>query len=829
MFSLYNFHMGQTSRAWIARGLAPLALAGASLGQAPVADFSTDPALPAEGVDALSLAFTDVSTGTITSWQWDFGDGATSTVQNPTHVFGPGEFDLSLTVTGPEGSDTLLLAHAVGVQESIFGFVGIPPSMKDLQVRQPEEIASFITNNDAAIALGKALFWDVQAGSDGLTACASCHYHAGADNRAQNSIHPGPDGVFGAANPNGRVDGAQFPFVQFATPELGDEMISMIDDIRGSQGVTSRTFAGINPMSSADDATDALDSTFNVGGINTMQVTGRDAPTNIGAAFMERLFWDGRAQGEFNGVNIWGSLDPDAAVLEMLEDGSLGETSVSIPASALASQSVGPPTSHVEMSWRGRGFADIGTKLIGRQPLSSQFVDPTDPVLGPMANLAGDGLDPATTYSDMIQAAFDPRWWGSAEVTAEGRSQMESNFSLFWGLSIQAYQQTLLPNNAPYDQFVEGDEFAMSDAAKRGLAIFQDKGKCIDCHSSPTFGGPVDTNILSAAGISFEGSLERMEMDTAYSVGGLSLSTNPGFGEQLLNFGPSQKILGIFDTGRNLIAWRRLPPIPACGPAAVRSLPLNLVGNMIPADTEFEANVTVITDGNCELTVRVDLSWNELGPPGANLFVAFAGGRIFRLQMPAPNTIAVYDDSFYNIGVTQTISDMGAGADGPFGPLSMTRRHLAGEEFDTGIGPVSPTERVAVDGSFKTSSLRNVELTGPFMHNGSMKSLEEVVEFYARGANFGNARNLAPDLGGFELTGTDKADLVAFMQALTDERVRNQSDVFAHPELPLKRGNMGDDLSVADDGTGNATPNLGVISATGAAGGTPVLPFDESL
>ena len=39
----------------------------------------------------------------------------------------------------------------------------------------------------------------------------------------------------------------------------------------------------------------------------------------------------------------------------------------------------------------------------------------------------------------------------------------------------------------------------MSDAAKRGLAIFQDKGKCIDCHGSPTFGGPVNTGILDVS------------------------------------------------------------------------------------------------------------------------------------------------------------------------------------------------------------------------------------------------------------------------------------------------------------------------------------------
>ncbi len=38
------------------------------------------------------------------------------------------------------------------------------------------------------IVLGKALFWDVQVGSDGRTACATCHFHAGADHRVTNQI-----------------------------------------------------------------------------------------------------------------------------------------------------------------------------------------------------------------------------------------------------------------------------------------------------------------------------------------------------------------------------------------------------------------------------------------------------------------------------------------------------------------------------------------------------------------------------------------------------------------------------------------------------------------
>ena len=45
---------------------------------------------------------------------------------------------------------------------------------------------------DRALALGKALFWDMQVGSDGLHACATCHFHAGADPRRE-PAEPGPE------------------------------------------------------------------------------------------------------------------------------------------------------------------------------------------------------------------------------------------------------------------------------------------------------------------------------------------------------------------------------------------------------------------------------------------------------------------------------------------------------------------------------------------------------------------------------------------------------------------------------------------------------------
>ena len=67
-------------------------------------DFSAN---PTRGSAPLTVSFTDQSTGSITSWEWDFGDGSTSTMQNPTHTYtDPGTYTVSLTVTGPEGSDT---------------------------------------------------------------------------------------------------------------------------------------------------------------------------------------------------------------------------------------------------------------------------------------------------------------------------------------------------------------------------------------------------------------------------------------------------------------------------------------------------------------------------------------------------------------------------------------------------------------------------------------------------------------------------------------------------------------------------------------------------
>ncbi len=78
---------------------------------APVASFSTD---VNEGMAPLKVAFSDASSGPVTSWFWEFGDGATSTSSSPTHIFEqPGSYDVVLTVVGPGGTSTTPKAQRV--------------------------------------------------------------------------------------------------------------------------------------------------------------------------------------------------------------------------------------------------------------------------------------------------------------------------------------------------------------------------------------------------------------------------------------------------------------------------------------------------------------------------------------------------------------------------------------------------------------------------------------------------------------------------------------------------------------------------------------------
>jgi cytochrome c peroxidase len=87
------------------------------------------------------------------------------------------------------------------------------------------------------------------------------------------------------------------------------------------------------------------------------------------------------------------------------------------------------------------------------------------------------------------------------------------------------------------------------------------------------------------------------------------------------------------------------------------------------------------------------------------------------------------------------------------------------------------TGNAADHGAFKTPSLRNVALTAPYMHDGSLATLEDVVEHYNKGGN-PNA-NLDPEIKPLHLTEQEKRDLVAFLRSLTSAEYRR----FLPPEV----------------------------------------------
>jgi hypothetical protein len=150
--------------------------------------------------------------------------------------------------------------------------------------------------------------------------------------------------------------------------------------------------------------------------------------------------------------------------------------------------------------------------------------------------------------------------------------------------------------------------------------------------------------------------------------------------------------------------------------------------------------------------------------------------------------------------------------------------------------PKSYKALAVVQGVYKIPGLRNIELTGPYMHNGSMSSLEQVLEFYARGGNFDPiGKNFAFVFEQSELAGNaqNRADIITFLQTLTDGRVRYEQAPFDHPAITINHGHAGNNVSISKNNP--LSPNLAAdevlqIQAVGANGrATPLLPFDQTL
>src|SRR5713226_2803508 len=144
-------------------------------------------------------------------------------------------------------------------------------------------------DQEAAVRLGKALFWDTQVGGDGQTACATCHFRGGADNRTFNTLNPGPDKIFASG-------GVTAAGQQFHPSNVTN------DDRVASQGLPQLTFLGVDPdpAHAADLCNPGVSPIFGV----ERQVTTRNAPTTAsGLVFFRQMFLDGRGNDNFNGVS----------------------------------------------------------------------------------------------------------------------------------------------------------------------------------------------------------------------------------------------------------------------------------------------------------------------------------------------------------------------------------------------------------------------------------------------------------------------------------------------------------------------------------------------
>lgn len=752
---------------------------------------------------------------------------------------------------------SLLIAQTVyahGPKPTPLQNVPLPPVPGLLDGASP-----IVVNKNMAIALGKALFWDMNVGSDGQ-ACGSCHFHAGADARDKNQINPGEkssnasgqtfdtlaSGTGGGPNHTLRL--ADFPLYQYPNPLNKTNSVPTFttDDVVASAGTFSGDFKGVNQFSGMNDTCDrSADPLFHVGSTGTRRVEPRNTPSVINAVFNHRNFWDGRANNIFNGSSPWGDRDPTAGIWVKTGARSVEKQRLHLENSSLASQAVGPSSNASEMSCRGRNLAGIGRKLLMRKPLQYQKVHAEDSVFAPLsltlstASELKPGLN--TTYKTMITKAFNPKYWSYSALGPFGASapgqmpynQVEANFSLFFGIALQLYQSTLVSDQAPidlsprdsisYEPTWAGMGKSPEEIAslKNGVAQFE-ANHCNLCHGGPTM--------------------------TIAAVVTNAILVTPHTPDKF--YGPAQ-----FPIKYGTQALGPLSGAKAAG--------ISRYNNVITRDDtaggtkmmDFGFTNTGVGDPDSDLGVA---GLSDFGKPlsFSEQYVSYLLGNPLNETLD-PGVTTVHACNFISalsLNIPEGIDGLFTNADGLI-PDGSKEGNLRNQFCFDPASAYIPTVAAATDNlsdskmavattaAFKIPSLRNIELTGPFMHNGSMATLEQVMEFYSRFGNVNNSNKHAL-LDSITLGNTstpenattsakNRADIIAFLKTLTDDRVRYEKAPFDHPEIIVPHGHEGNDVSVT---AGNplspvlAKDQVLVVPAVGANGRPePLCPFDEYL
>ncbi len=131
-----------------------------------------------------------------------------------------------------------------------------------------------------------------------------------------------------------------------------------------------------------------------------------------------------------------------------------------------------------------------------------------------------------------------------------------------------------------------------------------------------------------------------------------------------------------------------------------------------------------------------------------------------------------------------------------------------------------------MNGLYKLPTMRNIAITGPYMHDGSLETLEDVIDFYSDDVVENEWQIFIPD-GGFNFTDGEKTSLIAFLETLTDESFKTDvkwSDPFApisfvpeieEIEVSVAPNPMADFANITIDNNENSTAVLRVIDQTG--------------
>ena len=187
----------------------------------------------------------------------------------------------------------------------------------------PSSENDYARDRDAAIVLGKALFWDMQVGSDGVQSCGTCHFAAGIDTRTRNQVNPNHIGIpadltFQVAQPNEEVEASDFPLNPGGDVRGTNDVVSSMGVHFGVFGdipaiatfVSNTSGVKVLPTDVRSGNVDPIPGFAGASGNDFRRVEPRNTPTMIGAAFNFDNFWDGRARHDYNGGSVFGPADP---------------------------------------------------------------------------------------------------------------------------------------------------------------------------------------------------------------------------------------------------------------------------------------------------------------------------------------------------------------------------------------------------------------------------------------------------------------------------------------------------------------------------------------